>query len=98
MYQIQKYKRKIGDLNKNEHQQEREHAIYKEQSKEAFIFDQKLSKCDGNFFCLSFDIQKMLSTPYLNNMNLYYSRKYSTSNVLCTSQEVEILTVTYGEK
>lgn len=77
--------KETGNLNENELQQEKEHAINKEQSKEAFIFDQELSKCDGNFLCVSFDLQKVLSTPYSDNMNLYYSRKYSTYN--CTVYE-----------
>jgi hypothetical protein len=77
--------KETGNLNENELQQEKEHAINKEQSKEAFIFDQELSECDGNFLCLSFDLQKVLSTPYSDNMNLYYSRKYSIYN--CTIYE-----------
>jgi len=49
--------------------------------KEMFLFDQNLSKANGNFLCASFDLQKVLNTPQGQNMNLYYSRKYSMFNL-----------------
>jgi len=38
-----------------------------------FLFEQELSRVNGNFICVSFALQKVLSTPQGQNMNLYYS-------------------------
>lgn len=46
-----------------------------------FLFDQEISKANGNFVCVRFDLQKVLNTPQGQNMNLYYSHKYSMLNL-----------------
>ncbi|KAF0706736.1 Uncharacterized protein FWK35_00037535 [Aphis craccivora] len=57
------------------------HEEEKNAVKEMFLYDQNLSKAKGNFICISFDLQKVLNTPQGQNMNLYYSRKYSMFNL-----------------
>lgn len=46
-----------------------------------FLFEQEISRANGNFICVSFDLQKVLSTPQRQNMNLYYNREYSMFNL-----------------
>ncbi|CAI6353219.1 unnamed protein product [Macrosiphum euphorbiae] len=46
-----------------------------------FLFEQEISRANRNFICVSFDLQKLLNTPQEQNMNLYYSRKYSMFNL-----------------
>jgi len=73
------------ELNENEIQLQTLHEIEKNECKEMFIFNQYLSIARSNFLCISFDLQKVLNTPQGQNMNLYYSRKYSVFN--CTVYE-----------
>ncbi|KAF0714952.1 Uncharacterized protein FWK35_00033727, partial [Aphis craccivora] len=75
----------MRELNEHEKQLQALHEIEKNECKEMFLFDQNLSKAHGNFLCISFDLQKVLNTPQGQNMNLYYSRKYSVFN--CTVYE-----------
>jgi hypothetical protein len=42
----------------------------------------RLSKADGNFICISFDLQKVLNTPQGQYMSLYYSYNYSMFNLI----------------
>lgn len=56
------------------------HLQMKEQSKEAFLADQKKHLLDESYICASFDLQKVLNTPHGDNLLLYYSRKYSYYN------------------
>lgn len=38
--------------------------LYKKvECKFMFLFDQQISKCKWNFLCLSFDLQKVFSSP-----------------------------------
>ncbi|KAL4142302.1 hypothetical protein QTP88_004788 [Uroleucon formosanum] len=71
-----------GKLNEFEDEKNELHLYEKEQCKSMFLFDQQISKCKGIFLCSSFDLQKVLSSPLGQNMNLYYSRKFSSYN--CT--------------
>jgi len=76
----------MGPITSQDHECLQKHQAEKEKCKEMFLFDQQLSKAMGNFCCTSFDLQKVLNTPYAPNvMNLYYSRKYSFYN--CTLYE-----------
>lgn len=68
------------ELNENENQLQTLHKIEKYKCKEIFIFDQNLSKANENYLCISNYLQKVLNTPQGQNMNLYYSRKYSVFN------------------
>ncbi|CAI6362396.1 unnamed protein product [Macrosiphum euphorbiae] len=72
-------------LNESEDTKNQLHLYEKEECKSMFLFDQQISKCKGNFLCSSFDLQKVLSSPSGQNMNLYYSRKFSSYN--CTIYE-----------
>lgn len=58
------------------HQQ---HLNDKEDCKAMFLKYQK--RIDNSTLCVSFDHQKVLNTPKGDNMNLYYSRKFSTYNL-----------------
>ncbi|KAJ8880632.1 hypothetical protein PR048_017102 [Dryococelus australis] len=53
-----------------------EHLRGKIATKEHFANNQKACGTDG-FWCVSFDLQKVLNTPHGDNMLLYYSRKYN---------------------
>ncbi|KAF0706908.1 Uncharacterized protein FWK35_00037669 [Aphis craccivora] len=72
-------------LNESEDTKNQLHLYEKEECKSMFLFDQQISKCEGNFLCSCFDLQKVLSSPSGQNMNLYYSRKFSSYN--CTIYE-----------
>lgn len=72
-------------LNESEDTKNQLHLYEKDEYKSMFLFDQQISKCGGNFFCSSFDLQKVLNTRLGQNMNLYYSRKFSSYN--CTIYE-----------
>lgn len=56
------------------------HEVEKEESYKRFIFHQKLHKKDKGTICASFDLQKVLNTPYGESMTLYYSRKIAVYN------------------
>lgn len=64
-------------------QQERAMKLHNEEKdviKATFKSDQEASNNNGHL-CTTFDLQKVLNTPYgKNNMLLYYSRKYSYLN------------------
>lgn len=59
------------------------HLIEKEASKNLHKKEQERAKEDPSFVCCSFDLQKVLNTPYGESMLLYYSRKYSYYNHTC---------------
>ncbi|KAL4104361.1 hypothetical protein QTP88_019662 [Uroleucon formosanum] len=62
------------------------------------LFEQEISRANGNFICVSLDLQKLLSTPQEQNMNLYYSRKYSMFNLtISKSGSQNILAYLWGE-
>lgn len=57
------------------------HMQEKEESYKRFQFHQKLNAMDPSVICASFDMQKILNTPYGENMALYYSRKIAVYNL-----------------
>jgi len=69
----------VEDVKENQEK----HLKEKEKCKAMFLHHQK--SLDSDSLCISFDLQKVLNAPAGNNMNLYYSRKYSTYN--CTVYE-----------
>lgn len=69
-----------------------------EDSKTRFKFHQDRSKEDSQTLCVSFDLQKVLNTPYGESMLFYYSRKYSVYNfTLFESQTKEVFCYSWGE-
>lgn len=56
------------------------HINDKEDCKAMFLKYQN-SLDNATSLCVSFDLQKVLNTPKGDNMNLYYSRKFSTYNL-----------------
>lgn len=56
------------------------HLKDKEKCKQIFLEDQKLCKENPAYLCTSFDLQKVLNTPYGKSVTLFYSRKYSFYN------------------
>lgn len=67
--------------NEEEIQKYNYHINLKEKAKAMFLSDQKKTKSDKSFLSNSFDLEKILNTPFGNNMNFYYSRKYSQYNL-----------------
>ena len=66
---------------KEEMEKMNKHLKDKEDSQKRFIFHQNLHEKDRSIICESFDLQKVLNTPYsTNNMSLYYSRKIAVYN------------------
>lgn len=55
------------------------HLKDKEETYERFQVHQKIQ--DENILCVSFDLQKVLNTPYGQSMLLYYSRKLAVYNL-----------------
>ncbi|XP_045506274.1 uncharacterized protein LOC123702542 [Colias croceus] len=55
------------------------HLKDKEETYERFQAHQKIQ--NGNILCVSFDLQKVLNTPYGQSMLLYYSRKLAVYNL-----------------
>lgn len=70
----------VRALIEEEHNWKTMHEEEKNVIKEMFLLDQNFSKAEGDFICVSFDLQKVLNTPQGQNMNLYCSRKYSMFN------------------
>ncbi|XP_047041312.1 uncharacterized protein LOC124645543 [Helicoverpa zea] len=69
-------------LEKDNGQREEEklaHLKDKEETYERFQAHQKIQ--DENILCVSFDLQKVLNTPYGQSMLLYYSRKLAVYNL-----------------
>lgn len=56
------------------------HMKDKEMSKSLFLRDQGESKKGSKLLCASFDLQKVLNTPFGKNITLFYSRKYAYYN------------------
>lgn len=52
-----------------------------EDSKERFKFHQNITKHHTHTLCVSFDLQKVLNTPFGESMLFYYSRKYCVYNL-----------------
>lgn len=80
MYENNKNDNTVEDIVKENQEQ---HLKEKKECKAMFLQHQKT--LDNDYLCISFDLQKVLYTPAENNMNLYYSQKYSTYN--CTVYE-----------
>lgn len=59
----------------------KKHLGLKDICKEEFLKNQKKGLKEENFLCVSFDLQKVLSTPHGDNLLLYYARKYSFYNL-----------------
>lgn len=57
------------------------HILSKNNAKAYFLEEQKKRESDPTFLCASFDLEKVLNTPMGDNMNFYYSRKYSQYNL-----------------
>ncbi|CAG4946689.1 unnamed protein product [Parnassius apollo] len=53
----------------------------KEETYSRFQTHQDLRKHDSSILCTTFDLQKVLNTPYGDSMLLYYSRKIATYNL-----------------
>lgn len=72
----------IGENNLSEIQREKFeiHMKNAEFSKSVHIADQDKSKKDISFVCTSFDLHKILNTPYGDSILLFYSRKYTMYN------------------
>jgi len=75
--------KKNENVNNNEEEIQKYncHINLKEKAKAMFLSDQKKTESGKSFLCISFDLEKVLNTPYGNNMNFYYSRKYSQYNL-----------------
>lgn len=57
------------------------HILNKNKSKEIFLAEQAKGKeKNADTLCASFDLQKVLNTPYGKSINLFYSRKYAYYN------------------
>jgi len=70
------YENNINDNTvKDVKENQEKHLKEKEECKAMFLHHQK--SLDSDSLCISFDLQKVLNAPARNNMNLYYSRKYS---------------------
>lgn len=57
-----------------------EHEAEKIATYEEFKRDQEARNCDAATICVSFDLQKVLNTPYGSSVLLFYSRKYAVYN------------------
>uniref|UniRef100_A0A6P7FAA9 Uncharacterized protein LOC114326298 n=1 Tax=Diabrotica virgifera virgifera TaxID=50390 RepID=A0A6P7FAA9_DIAVI len=57
-----------------------EHDKEKVESKKRFEYHQKIHEKNRSVLCVSFDLQKVLNTPYGESMLLYYSRKLAVYN------------------
>lgn len=67
-----------------------------EDTYQRFEFHQQLK--NNNTIVASFNLQKMLTTPYGETMVLYYSRKYAEFNfTLYESQTQKVFCYTWGE-
>jgi len=68
-------------LTEGEYKFKKNHKEEKNEVKDIFLFDQQISITNGNLIYVSFDLQKVLNTLQGQNMNLYYSCKYSMFNL-----------------
>lgn len=57
----------------------KKHLQEKNAAKDKFLNDQARSK-SGGFLCASFDLEKVLTTPHGDSVNLYYTRKLAYYN------------------
>lgn len=57
------------------------HLKIKDEIKGIFLKEQTKTKSNPQFLCASFDMQKVLNTPFSKNVTLFYSRKYAYYNL-----------------
>ncbi|RVE40369.1 hypothetical protein evm_014980 [Chilo suppressalis] len=70
-----------------ESEEMKEHLEEKDASKKRLECHREIVKRHSSIICTSFDLQKVLNTPYGSSMLLFYSRKYSVFN-LCFYESV----------
>lgn len=58
----------------------KKHVQEKNAAKNKFLNDQARSRNSSDFLCASFDLEKVLTTPHGDSINLYYSRKLAYFN------------------
>lgn len=61
--------------------EKKDHEIEKEESYARFKAHKNIYKDDPSTLCASFDLEKVLNTPYAQSMLLYYSRKLAVYNL-----------------
>lgn len=67
--------------NPEKQKEKQDHEIEKEESYARFKVHKNIHKDDPSTLCASFDLEKVLNTPYAQSMLLYYSRKLAVYNL-----------------
>lgn len=73
-----KYEQNID--NPDIQEEKKQHELEKTESYNRFKAHQNINKTDPTTLCASFDLQKVLNTPYGDSMLLFYSRKLAVYN------------------
>jgi len=77
----EKFKNIPTEMRSSETKQEYErHQIEQNATYAEHKYDQELRKENGDVLCASFDLQKILNTPYGDSVLLFYSRTYAVYN------------------
>jgi hypothetical protein len=61
-------------------EEKKQHELEKQENYNRFKAHQNIQKSDPTTLCASFDLQKVLNTPYGDSMLLFYSRKLAVYN------------------
>ncbi|CAG5054121.1 unnamed protein product [Parnassius apollo] len=67
--------------NNNNPEKQREKEEHETEKEESFKVHKNIHKDDPSTLCASFDLEKVLNTPYAQSMLLYYSRKLAVYNL-----------------